>query len=94
MVHYNFLKLKADADVDAIFEKCKAVYTELEEELSFLHDAEVVRCITVRDSNADIMMVMKIDSPDQLMSYLQHPKHVALAQGMKDFVADRMSFDA
>ena len=58
------------------------------------HDAKVIRCCTVRDSNADILMIMQIDRPEQLGTYLQHPKHVALAQGMKDSIADRMSFDA
>lgn len=94
MVHYNFLKLKEGADVEAIFEKCKTVYAELEEELDFLNNAKVCRCITERDSNADIMMIMEIDSPDQLTSYLRHPKHVALAQATKEYIADRMSFDA
>ena len=40
------------------------------------------------------MMAMRIDTPDQLGTYLSHPKHVALAQGLKDAVAARMSFDA
>ena len=40
------------------------------------------------------MMVMRIDSPEQLGAYLQHPKHVALSQGLQDAVAARMSFDA
>lgn len=93
MIHYNFLKLKENADAGAIFARCRAVYAELEAELDFLHDASVTRCVTERDSNADIMMVMRIDRPDQLMSYLQHPKHVALAQGLKPFIAARMSFD-
>ena len=44
--------------------------------------------------NADIMMVMRLDRPEQLSAYLQHPKHVALAQSLKDVVAARMSFDA
>ena len=54
----------------------------------------VERCVTVRDSNADIMMSMRIDSPDQLSAYLTHPKHAALAQGMKHEIEARMSFDA
>lgn len=40
------------------------------------------------------MMVMRLDRPEQLSAYLQHPKHVALAQSLKDVVAARMSFDA
>ena len=94
MTHYNLLKLKDPFDTEKVLTQCKAVYAELEAELYFLHDASVTRCITQRDSNADIMMVMRIDSPEQLGAYLQHPKHVALSQGLQDAVAARMSFDA
>ena len=94
MIHYNFLKLTQAADAEAVLARCREVYAELEAELDFLHDAKVSRCITLRDSNADILMIMQIDRPEQLGTYLQHPKHVALAQGMKDSIADRMSFDA
>ena len=94
MIHYNFLKLTQAADAEAVLARCREVYAELEAELDFLHDAKVSRCITVRDSNADILMSMQIDRPEQLGTYLQHPKHVALAQGMKDSIAARMSFDA
>ena len=94
MTHYNLLKLKDLSDTDKILAQCRAVYVELETELDFLHDASVTRCITQRDSNADIMMVMRIDSPEQLGAYLHHPKHVALSQGLQDAVAARMSFDA
>ena len=94
MIHYNFLKLTQAADAEAVLARCREVYAELEAELDFLHDAKVSRCITVRDSNADIMMVMRLDRPEQLSGYLQHPKHVALAQSLKDVVAARMSFDA
>ena len=94
MIHYNLLKFKPGADIHAAFEKCSIVYAELESELDFLHDARVERCVTVRDSNADIMMSMRINSPDQLSAYLTHPKHAALAQGMKHEIEARMSFDA
>ena len=94
MVHYNLLKLKEGADAAATRAQCQAGYAALEAELPFLHDARVSRCVTVRDSNADIMMSMRIDSPDQLSAYLTHPKHAALAQGMKHEIEARMSFDA
>ena len=84
MTHYNLLKLKDPFDTEKVLTQCKAVYAELEAELDFLHDASVT----------DIMMVMRIDSPEQLGAYLQHPKHVALSQGLQDAVAARMSFDA
>ena len=61
MIHYNFLKLTQAAYAEAVLARCREVYAELEAELDFLHDAKVSRCITVRDSNADIMMVMRLD---------------------------------
>lgn len=94
MIHYNFLKLTQLRTRKQSLRAAGEVYAELEAELDFLHDAKVSRCITVRDSNADIMMVMRLDRPEQLSAYLQHPKHVALAQSLKDVVAARMSFDA
>ena len=93
MIHYNFLKLTQAADAEAVLARCREVYAELEAELDFLHDAKVSRCITVRDSNADIMMVMQLDGPEYLNDYLKHPKHLALVNDMKDYVMDRMSFD-
>lgn len=59
MTHYNLLKLKPGADADAIFAQCEAVYAALEAELPFLHDAKVIRCCTTRDSNADILMIIR-----------------------------------
>ena len=54
MVHYILLKLRKDADVTLLYFHCRKVYADLEWELPFLHDAEVCRCATARDSNADI----------------------------------------
>lgn len=93
MVHYNLLKLTKDANVTEIYFRCRKVYAELEKELPFLHGAEVYRCETTRDSNADIMMVMQLDGPEYLNDYLKHPKHLALVNDMKDYVMNRMSFD-
>lgn len=93
MLHYNLLKLRHGADADQIFQRCCVAYSRLEKELDFLHDVQVRRCATCRDSNADIMMVMRIDEPKQLSAYLQHPEHLALVQEMQCDVIDRMSFD-
>lgn len=93
MTHYNFLKLKEQADVEAVLAICKKVYAQLEQELDFLSNARVCGCATQRDSNADIMMVMEIDPPVRLRDYLQHPKHVSLSQNLRELVAARMSFD-
>lgn len=93
MIHYNFLKFKAGTDVDAIAEKSKAVYAELEKELDFLSDVRIRRCVTERESNADIMFAMRIDSPDKLTAYLQAPKHVALIESLQDATVAKITFD-
>ena len=93
MVHYFLLKLKKDADVTLLYFHCRKVYADLEWELPFLHDAEVSRCATARDSNADIMIRMHIDAPEQLNDFFRHPKHLDWIEEVKDYVSDWMSFD-
>lgn len=93
MIHYNLLKLKSGAPVDEVYARCRQTYAQLEAALDFLHDARVVPCATVRDSNADLMMVMRIDAPERLGDYLRHPLHSALAQETKQWVEARLSFD-
>ena len=93
MVHYILLKLTKDADVTSIYFRCRKACAELEMELPFVHDADVYRCETARDSNADIMVVMHLDGPEYLNDYLRHPKRQALVNEMKDYVLERMSFD-
>ena len=61
IVHYNLLKLTRNADVTEIYFRCRKVCAELELALPFLHNAEVYRCETARDSNADIMMAVHLD---------------------------------
>ena len=93
MVHYTLLKLTKDADVTEIYFHCRKVYAELEMELPFLHDANVYRCEIERNSNADIMIVMRLDGPEYLNDYLCHPKHQALVSAIQDYVMDSISFD-
>ncbi len=93
MVHYTLLKLTKDADVTEIYFHCRKVYAELEMELPFLHDANVYRCEIKRSSNADIMIVMRLDGPEYLNDYLNHPKHQAFVSAIQDYVMDSITFD-
>ena len=93
IVHYNLLMLTRNADVTEIYFRCRKIYAELELALPFLHNAEVYRCETARDANADIMMAVHLDGPEYLNDFLHHPKYLALVDDIKDYVMDSMAFD-
>ena len=46
-----------------------------------------------RDSNADIMAVMRLDSADKLQEYLHHPLHVGMGKQLNPSIETRISFD-
>ena len=88
MIHYNLLKFKPGADIHAAFEKCRSVYAELEVGAGLSCTTRTSeRCVTVRDSNADIMMVHAHRfSPDQLVGVSAPIQStLALAQGIEGF---------
>ena len=93
MVHYVLLKLAPGADVDFAENKVRKVYESLAAELDYLNDPVTYRCCVARDSNADIMSVIRLDGPQYLEPYLKHPRHAQMAQELKDVVIGRTSFD-
>ena len=93
MTHYVLLKLVEGTDVDFVEDKVRRVYEDLAEELDYLNDPITYRCCVERDSNADIMSVIKLDSKEFLEPYLKHPKHVQMAMDLKDVIVARISFD-
>lgn len=93
MIHYVLLKLAEGTDVDLVESKVRGVYESLSEELEYLNDPVVYRCCVKRDSNADIMAVIKLDSEEFLEPYLTHPKHLQMAKDLKDVIIARTSFD-
>ncbi len=93
MTHYVLLKFKESSDLDSIEKIVRDTYASLDRELSFLHDPKVYRNSVDRDSNADLMAVISLDSPELLQSYLTHPLHLKMAGDLKDEVASRTSFD-
>ena len=93
MKHYVLLKFKENADMDSIEKTVRETYASLDRELEFLHDPVVYRNTVDRDSNADIMAAIRLDSPELLQSYLTHPLHLKMAEDLKNEVVSRISFD-
>lgn len=93
MKHYVLLKFKENADLDSIEKTVRDTYVSLDRELEFLHDPVVYRNTVDRDSNADIMAEIRLDSPEYLQSYLTHPLHLKMAEDLKNEVVSRISFD-
>ena len=93
IVHYNLLKLTRNADVTEIYFRCRKIYAELELALPFLHNAEVYRCETARDANADIMMAVHLDGPEYLNDFLHQRQILGVMDDIKDYVMDSMAFD-
>ena len=93
MKHYVLLKFKENADLDSIEKTVRDTYVSLDRELEFLHDPVVYRNTVDRDSNADIMAVIRLDSSEFLQSYLTHPLHLKMAGDLKNEVTSRISFD-
>ena len=93
MKHYVLLKFKKDSDLDSIEKTVRDTYVSLDRELEFLHDPVVYRNTVDRDSNADIMAEIRLDSPEFLQSYLTHPLHLKMAEVLKNEVVSRISFD-
>ena len=93
MIHYVLLKLAPGADLDAAEARVRKTYDELAETLPYLHEPRVYRSCVERDSNADIMAVIRLDDESCLQPYLTHPLHTQMAADLKDVLIGRTSFD-
>ncbi len=93
MTHYVLLKFKEGADIDRAEKIVRDTYAALDRELSFLHDPVVHRNTVDRDSNADLMAVIRLDGPEHLKPYLTHPLHMKMAEDLKSEIVGRTSFD-
>ena len=93
MIHYVLLKFKPGTDLDAAEKQIRETYEALDRELPFFHDPKTYRCCVERDSNADIMSIMRLDAPEDLPKYLQHPLHMAMGKSLNPSIVTRISFD-
>ena len=93
MIHYVLLKFAAGTDLDAAEALVRETYGKLEETLEYLHEPKIFRNCVERDSNADLMVSIRLDSPGQLQSYLTHPLHVSMGKTLNPSLVNRVSFD-
>ena len=73
------LKFKPGTDLDAVEASVRKTYEKLDQLLPFLNNPVVCRNCVDRDSNADLMAVVQLDSSEQLNDYLMHPLHIQMA---------------
>ena len=59
----------------------------------FRHDPQMFRNCVERDSNADIMAVIRLVGEEYRQLYLSHPLHLQMAGDLRDTVIGRTSFD-
>lgn len=93
MKHYVLLKFAPGADLDAAEARVRGTYNALDEALPYLHSPTVYRSCVQRDSNADLMVTLELDSESDLQPYLTHPLHLQMAQDLKPVLAGKTSFD-
>lgn len=67
MTHYVLLKFKPGTDLDAVEASVRETYEKLDQLLPFLTDPVVFRNCVDRDSNADLMAVVQLDSSEHLL---------------------------
>ena len=93
MTHYVLLKFEPGFDVDAAEALVRKTYDGLAEALPWLTNQKVYRSCVSRDTNADVMAVIELDSEEHLMPYLTHPLHLAMAEELNPHIIQRNSFD-
>ncbi|MBR0373692.1 MAG: Dabb family protein [Mogibacterium sp.] len=93
MKHFVLLKFEPGFDVDAAEVIVRDTYKGLGEALPWLTNPCVYRSCIVRDTNADIMATVDLESEDYLKPYLTHPLHLAMAEKLNPHIIQRNSFD-
>lgn len=93
MTHYVMLKYKEGSFTDALIEDMKGIYSALEQEVAGIEKATVhVNCLE-DPLNFDLMVELKLTEKAALQDYLEHPRHIAMAEKFADVVALRHGFD-
>ncbi len=93
MTHYVLMKFKPGTDLAGSEKRIRETYSQLDAALPFLHNPRIYRNCVERDSNADIMAVIDLDSEEDLPRYLNHPLHLQMAASFRDSIVNRVSFD-
>lgn len=93
MKHYVFLKFKPGEDLDEAEGIIRQTFRGLDQAIPWFMNPCVYRNTVERDTNADILATVEIESEDQLKTYLSHPLHVAMAARLDPEVERRITFD-
>ena len=80
MIHYVLLKFKPGTWTEEIRALADTTFRQLEQEVPSIISAKIYENCYERESNADVMIRLKIDSPEHLTEYLRHPLHVRFAE--------------
>ncbi|MBM6991478.1 MAG: Dabb family protein [Mobilibacterium timonense] len=93
MKHYVFLKFKPEQDLDEAEKIIRSTFRGLDNALPWFMNPCVYRNTIDRDTNADILATVEIESEEQLTTYLAHPLHRAMAARLDPEVERRTTFD-
>lgn len=93
MIHYFLLKFEPDYYGRDVLNYTKEVFNSIVNTIDDVLSAEVYGNCIERDSNMDIMVVMRFGSKEALSSYLNHQLHLEFVNTIDKHVVSRVSFD-
>lgn len=93
MTHYVLFRFKDPQQKPIIYEKAKTAFSKLRQGVSCILDAHVFLNCVERNSNADLLIKLELDSPEALEIYLRHPLHRKFVLETDDLVEQRITFD-
>lgn len=93
MKHIELLKLKPGADIDTARHKIWKAFDKLDAELDWLNHPVVIRGCIGGEDRADIMATFELEGEEFLPKYLEHPRHVKLAEELAPMIESRVAFD-
>lgn len=93
MKHYILLKTAPDCDRNRIFAELQETYRIIDREIDSVSDLQIEQNIYHRDGNYDFLISFSITDTKMLEYYLRHPRHIQLAEKMKDSISGKITFD-
>lgn len=93
MKHFVLMKFKKEYLTKDIFEDLTKEFMEIANVLSGISSCYVEKNIVARAENMDVMVIMELKNKKELVRYLNHPLHIALAEKYSPHIEKRISFD-
>lgn len=94
MVHYLLLKFVPGYDIDQVTALAERTYSQIATQVSGVTSVRVFRNCVVRDSNADLLIQIELESENALGRYLEHELHKAFVVQTHDHVVQLTTFDS